>query len=228
MMIADKYRTMQEIVYTTIKERILKGAYSPGERLITNDLANEFGVSRMPVREALHRLEAATGLVTLIPHKGAAVNTVSKDDIVEVFQMRAVLEGLAARLACPNMDRDDIDALARVNAQILAHGHEIDEESFLDLNWEFHNRIWKAAGAPRLIATLKLLYDASRGYRYMSIKIPGRFKEVVREHRRIISALRKGSAGDVEKAVNGHYQKTLAWLTRSRHELPTPLANTRP
>lgn len=223
MVIANKYRTMQEIVYNTIKERILKGQYAPGQRLITNDLANELGVSRMPVREALQRLEAATGLVTLIPHKGAVVNVASEEDIIEVFQMRAVLEGLAARLACSNMDARQIDQLAKINTQILEHGHKIGEESFLELNWEFHSRIWKAANSPRLVATLKLLYDASRGYRYMSINIPGRFKEVVREHRKIISALRKGNAGEVEKIVNDHYRKTLEWLTRSRPETAAEL-----
>ena len=226
-MVEAKYRTMQEIVYNTIKERILAGTYSPGERLITNDLANELGVSRMPVREALQRLEAATGLVTLIPHKGATVNVVSQDDIVEVFHMRAVLEGLAARLACPHMSKSGIDELARINEQILDHGDAIGEESFLELNWQFHSRIWKAADSPRLVQTLKLLYDASRGYRYMSITIPGRFKEVVREHRQIIAALRKGDAGEVEKIVNAHYNKTLAWLTRAMKdkaaERPAPV-----
>jgi DNA-binding GntR family transcriptional regulator len=214
MMVDRQYRTMQEIVYNTIKERILKGGYSPGQRLITNDLATELGVSRMPVREALQRLEAATGLVTLIPHKGAVVNVVSEDDIIEVFQMRVVLEGLAARLACPNMDRKQIDELAKINAKINEHGQEIGGESFLDLNQEFHRQIWNAANAPRLVATLKALYDASRGYRYISINIPGRLKEVVREHRAIIAAFRKRDAGAAEKSVNEHYRKTLDWLAR--------------
>lgn len=216
MRVERQYRTMQEIVYNTIKERILKGQYAPGQRLITNDLANELGVSRMPVREALQRLEAATGLVTLIPHKGAAVNALSEGDIVEVFQMRVVLEGLAARLACANMDGEQIDELARINGELTEHGREIGGETFLDLNREFHACIWKAANAPRLVATLKTLYDASRGYRYISINIPGRFKEVVREHRRIIAAFRKGDAAEAEKAVSDHYRKTLEWLTRSR------------
>lgn len=214
MVVERQYRTMQEIVYNTIKERILKGEYSPGLRLITNDLANEFGVSRMPVREALQRLDAATGLVTLIPHKGAVVNSASQEDIIEVFQMREVLEGLAARLACRNMDGGQIDELARINAEINGHGHEIDEERFLELNQAFHSLIWKAANSPRLAAALKTLYDASRGYRFISINIPGRFKDVVREHRNIISALRKGDAGEAEESVNAHYRKTLEWLMR--------------
>jgi DNA-binding GntR family transcriptional regulator len=218
MNIKSNYRTMQEIVYNTIKTRIMKGDYSPGQRLITNDLANEIGVSRMPVREALQRLEAATGLVTLIPHKGAVVNAVSEDDIVEVFLMRAALEGLAARLACAHMNAAGIDDLAKINADIGDKGDKVGGERFQELNREFHSRIWKAANAPRLVTMLKLLYDASTAYRYISINLPGRAQEVVREHRAIIAALRKGDAGKAEKTVTEHYRKTLDWLLKSRRK----------
>jgi DNA-binding GntR family transcriptional regulator len=215
MIMERQYRTMQEIIYNTLKERIQKGHYSPGARLITNDLAIELGVSRMPVREALQRLEAATGLITLIPHKGAVINVVSKEDIIEVFQMRVLLEGLAARLACPHVGAAQIDELAEINATIDRQGEEIDEKSFLELNRAFHSLIWTATKAPRLVATLKTLYDASRTYRFMSIEIPGRFKAVVREHRAVITALRKRDCNAAEKAVNAHYRKTLEWITRS-------------
>jgi DNA-binding GntR family transcriptional regulator len=207
---------MQEIVYDTIKERVLQGKYSSGVRLVAKDLADEFGVSRMPVREALQRLEAATGLITLIPHRGAVVNSRSEEDIIEVFHMRAVLEGLAARLACPNMSSGQVEKLARINAKFQEHGQQISGEKFQELNREFHSSIWAATHAPRLVATLKLLYEASSGYRYISINIPGRFKEVVREHRSIVAALRKRDAGEAERVVNEHYRKTLDWLMRSR------------
>lgn len=218
MVLETQYRTMQEIVYSTIKERILKGEYSPGQRLITNDLATELGVSRMPIREALQRLEAATGLVSLIPHKGAVVNVISEDDIVEVFHIRVVLEGLAARLACANMDAAQLDQLAHINQKVIEAEHKIDAERFLDLNREFHALMWKAANSPRLVGMLRSLYDASRSYRYISVMLPGRFEEIVQEHEDIIAALRKGDADAVEKTVNKHYQQTLDWLMRSRKD----------
>lgn len=215
MVLANKYRTMQEIAYSTIKERILKGQYSPGQRLITNDLAAELGVSRMPIREALQRLEAATGLVTLIRHKGAVVNSTSEEDLVEIFRIRVVLEGLAARLACPNMDAGQIDQLVKIHHKIIELEHTADEKYFLELNLDFHALIWKAANSPRLVGMLRMLFDASRSYRYISVKLPGRLKEIVREHEKIIAALRKGDANEVEKVVNQHYQQTLDWLIRS-------------
>jgi DNA-binding GntR family transcriptional regulator len=215
MVVGEKYRTMQEIVYSTIKERILSGEYSPGQRLITNDLATELGVSRMPIREALQRLEAATGLVTLIPHKGAVVNVISQEDILEVFHIRAVLEGLAARLACPNISESELKQLEETNNKVIGRGHMIDEENFLDLNQQFHAPIWKAANSPRLVGMLQSLYDASRSYRYMSVMLPGRFEEIVGEHAEIVAALRKRDADEVEKVVNNHYRQTLVWLMRS-------------
>jgi len=104
MRVERQYRTMQEIVYNTIKERILKGQYAPGQRLITNDLANELGVSRMPVREALQRLEAATGLVTLIPHKGAAVNALSEGNVRGSPDVRISLSAPASVVANAEFD----------------------------------------------------------------------------------------------------------------------------
>jgi DNA-binding GntR family transcriptional regulator len=92
---------MQEIIYDTIREKIITGAYEPGERLIAKDLTEEFNVRRMPVRESLARL-ASIGLVELIPYKGAIDNELIAEDFVEIFHIRSVLEGLTARLACMN------------------------------------------------------------------------------------------------------------------------------
>jgi len=220
--IGSQYRTMQQIVYETIKDGILKGVYAPGQRLITKDLATELGVSRMPVREALQRLDAATGLVTLIPRKGAVVNDSSSEkDLVEIYNLRAILEGMSTRLACPNMTEEQINKLESINKEIIHLEGIVDEEYFQELNLGFHSIIWKMADSPRLIGILKLLYDASRGYRYISIKLPGRLDAIVSEHKAIIDALRKKDALLAEKIIKGHYENTLEWLVRL-HKEKTP------
>jgi len=220
--IGSQYRTMQQIVYETIKDGILKGVYAPGQRLITKDLATELGVSRMPVREALQRLDAATGLVTLIPRKGAVVNDSSSEkDLVEIYNLRAILEGMSTRLACPNMTEEQINKLESINKEIIHLEGTADEEYFQELNLGFHSIIWKMADSPRLIGILKLLYDASRGYRYISIKLPGRLDAIVSEHKAIIDALRKKDALLAEKIIKGHYENTLEWLV-SLHKEKTP------
>ena len=220
--IGSQYRTMQQIVYETIKDGILKGVYAPGQRLITKDLATELGVSRMPVREALQRLDAATGLVTLIPRKGAVVNDSSSEkDLVEIYNLRAILEGMSTRLACPNMTEEQINKLESINKEIIHLEGTADEEYFQELNLGFHSIIWKMADSPRLIGILKSLYDASRGYRYISVKIPGRLDAIVSEHKAIIDALRKKDALLAEKIIKGHYENTLEWLVRL-HKEKTP------
>lgn len=217
--IGSQYKTMQEIVYESIKDGIIKGVYVPGQRLITADLAAEMGVSRMPVREALQRLDASTGLVTVIPHKGAIVNDFSSEkDIDEVYDLRALLEGMAVRLACNKMTEQDIDELESINNNILALEGTTNEEYFQELNQQFHSVIWAAAESPRLVKILQMLYDASRGYRYISLKLPGRLDKIVNEHRDIIEVLRKKQPLLAEEIMRGHYIKTKEWLLRSYRE----------
>lgn len=203
---------MTEIVYDTIRERILKGEYAPNERLITADLAEELGVSRMPIREALQRLEAGTGLVTMIPHKGAVVNEISDDDLYEIFHIRSVLEGLVSRLACPNLTDEELTKMEKINQKILGLGQTDDEDLFQELNLQFHSIIWNASKSPRLVGMLQNLYDASRSYRYISIKMPGRLEEIDQEHREIIKYFKENDADAVEKCMIAHYQHTLHWL----------------
>ena len=217
--IGSQYRTMQEIVYDTIRDGILRGIYAPGQRLITSDLANELGVSRMPVREALQRLDASTGLVTLIPRKGAVVNDfTSVKELAEIYTLRAILEGLAVRLACNNITEEDINKLESFNKEMLELEGTTNEEYFQELNWKYHSTIWKATDSPRLIRILISLYDASRGYRYISLKLPGRLDTIVNEHRAIIEILRKKEALLAEKLMKSHYENTLEWLLRSYEE----------
>lgn len=220
MNVVNQYRTMQEIAYDTIKAKILKGEYAPGERLITNDLANELGVSRMPIREALQRLDAATGLVTVIPHKGAVVFSLSNEDLYEVFHIRAVLEGLAARLACPNIDETALTEMKEINLKIKQL-HNEDEEHFQELNLEFHSILWKASNSPRLVGMLKSLYEACRSYRYRSLKIRGQLNSVMQEHNEIIEAIAKQEPDRLEDVVHNHYQHTLDWLTQEKENKKT-------
>jgi len=214
----NRYRTMQEVVYETIKERLLTRQYQPGQRLNTGDLSAELGVSRMPVREALHRLEAATGLIRLIPHKGAVVRESSTEDLRDVFRIRVVLEGLSARLACAGIGDAELDQMEELNRKMQRLSKDNDEDDFEQLNLQFHSLIWNGTKSLRLIAMVRSLYDASRSYRYASITLPGRLDEIAREHTQILRALRKRDAALAEKTVSKHYESTLAWLVRELAE----------
>src|SRR5512138_2676541 len=158
------YKTMQEIVYDTIRESIQSGRFGPGRRLVADELAQELGTSRMPVREALRRLEVV-GLVSITPHRGAVVSEVSAGEIVEIYHIRAVLEGLAARLAAPHLGPADFDRLNTIVDEMAgAVERDPDVDQMLRRNREFHVTIWQAAQAPRLHDLLENLYDASHRF----------------------------------------------------------------
>jgi DNA-binding GntR family transcriptional regulator len=208
------YRTMQGIVYDTIRDSILSGRYRPGQRLVADELAKEIGVSRMPVREALHRLEA-TGLVTLTPHRGAVVNELSEAEIIEIYHIRAALDGLATRLAAPHLSKPDHDRLNGILDQMAAAAKAKDLDRVLRVNREFHQAIWQAAHAPRLHSLLENLYDASQRFRHISILLPGRLERLTQEHRRITQALARGDVNKAERFAIEHHEGTARRLLNS-------------
>jgi DNA-binding GntR family transcriptional regulator len=203
----EKYRTMQEIAYDAIRDGILAGRHGPGQRLIADDLARELGVSRMPVREALHRLEVA-GLVTITPHRGAVVSELSEHECVEIYHVRAVLDGLATRLAAPHLSGADHARLSALLVEMEAGVEAKDPQRVLSINREFHTLIWIAARAPRLRDLLENLYDASQRFRNISVLIPGRLDQITHEHRLIVEALARGDAAAAERYANEHHEGT--------------------
>jgi DNA-binding GntR family transcriptional regulator len=206
--VATAYRTMKEITYEAIREAILSGRFPPGQRLVADELAQEFGTSRMPVREALQRLENA-GLVSIAPHRGAVVNELSEQEIVEIYHIRAVLEGLAARLAAPWLGAAEYDRLnALIDDMAATSTTAPDLEQLLGSNRDFHEIIWQAARAPRLHELLENLYDASRRFRNISILLSGRLDQIVQEHRRIVRALAAGDVAAAERFANEHHEIT--------------------
>lgn len=206
----NEFRTIQEVIFDTLRQRIVSGEYEPGERLIANDLATEFQVSRMPIREALTRL-AATGLVEFIPYKGAVVNELTADDYVEIFHIRSVLEGLAARLACCNLTEEDLGEMQAANLEIKEM-IDTDDTDFQSVNRKFHSVIWKRANSERLQTLLSNLYSEAAQYRHMMVIQPGRMKEVAEEHDQFLDALKKHDPELAEQSVRDHYQSTLDWL----------------
>lgn len=218
---AEKYRTMQEIAYDAIRDGILAGRHAPGQRLIADDLAKELGVSRMPVREALHRLEVA-GLVSITPHRGAVVNELSEAECIEIYHVRAVLDGLATRLATPNLTDADHARLAALLAEMASGVEAKDPQRVLNVNREFHVVIWSAARAPRLRDLLENLYDASQRFRNISMLIPGRLDQITHEHRLIADALARGDAAAAEQYANEHHEGTARRLLAAMDERREP------
>ncbi len=208
--------TKQERVYGAIRERILSGAYPPGHRVVIGALATELGVSALPVREAIRRLEAE-GLVVFRPNAGAHVAPSDPGVFDQEMTVLAVLEGYATALAAPRLDEQALDRLGALTDAMEEAIARHDPLGFGRLNQEFHAVVYEhcpnAALVDRLHDVARRL-DAIR--RTVFVQIPYRGAESVADHRHLIELIAaKAPAARIEHAAREHKLNTvksfLAW-----------------
>lgn len=180
----DSYKPLREIVFESLREAIISGVLEPGERLMEIQLAEDMGVSRTPVREAIRKLELE-GFVVMIPRKGAYVAGVSDKDVADVFEIRAALEGLAAALAAERITDEEIEQLER----IVVMEREPDLHHMIQSDIDFHALLYKASRNERLIQILENLREQILRFRSTSLAVPGRLKVAIQEHRALLEAL---------------------------------------
>ena len=189
--VLDGYKPLRDVVFETLRDAIITQVLKPGERLMEIQLADEMGVSRTPVREAIRKLELE-GLVIMVPRKGAYVAGVSMKDLHEVYEVRAALEMLAVSLAAERITDEELDALER---QVLRESEEEanENENTLDnivyIDTTFHDIIYQAANNQRLVQFLNILQEQLQRFRAASLSRPGRSKTALEEHKQIIEAL---------------------------------------
>jgi len=187
----------KEKVYDELKEDILTLKLSPGEPLREQELATRFGVSRTPVREALTKLNHE-GLVEIIHQKGAFVARLDFTVIREIYQLREVLEGLAARLAASRIDFHKLEGIEkRLN-------NSEDAGEIEETGWRLHEYIIEAAGNKRLAEIVRVLGSQITRVHHFAARIPGRTKKSLEEHKQIIGALKKRDAKLAEMTVKKH------------------------
>ncbi len=212
--IRHNYQRIQDLVFTILRDEILSGKLQPNEKLNTNQLAERLGVSRTPIREALNRL-ISVGLIETVPHRGAYVRALSIEEVIEIYYIRAALEGIAARLAARNLKPAEIERLLQYCNEIEAHLSGEDYQKILETNFLFHTIIYEAAQSPRLQTLILQYYRQSEQYRALGLELPGRYAEICVEHRNIANAL---AAGDVEKAefcAREHHLNTARRIAKS-------------
>src|SRR5512135_2863334 len=158
--------------YAVLRARITSGEYAAGDRLREEELAGTLGVSRTPVREALRRL-GMEGFVVLVPHRGAHVVSWSRGGLEEIFGLRTVLEGYAARLAARRATDEQTAALAELADRMSALAADPpDPEQVEALNVQFHERLVAAGGSQRLRAALAPLVQAPLVHRVVQLRSP--------------------------------------------------------
>lgn len=194
----DSYKPLRELVCETIRQAIIDGTFSPGERLMEIQLADEMGVSRTPVREAIRKLELE-GFVVMIPRRGTYVADISIKDITEIYEIRTCLDVLAAGLAAERITDDELETLNRLLVEIGQHIADNNMEKIVEVDTAFHDILYQASRNERLCVIINNLREQLTGIRGRSMSYPGRLVETMDEHRSLVDCI---AARNVEAAQN--------------------------
>lgn len=185
-----RFRTATEFVESTLKQAILSGTLAGGTPLRQEELAATFGVSRMPIREALRQLEAQA-LIDFYPHRGAVVAEISAEDAADNYAIRLALEPMALRLSIPNLAGADLDRARELLAEMDA---EPDQGRLGELNRRFHMTLYARAGRPRLLSLVEQHLAQADRYLRFHLAAMGRHHLSQEEHRGMLEAAAAGKA----------------------------------
>lgn len=210
---AKRPTTAQVYVLEQLRQSIVAGELMPGQALRQDALAKRFGVSRVPLREALSTLEGE-GQVVYEPHRGYKVARLSMDDLLEVYRIRELLEAEAARLAIERADDGVVVEMRRAAAEVNAAGEAGDLLTMTEANRRFHFILVKAARMPRLERLVQVLWDATDTYRFVYYGTPANRAVVREEHERIIDAFARRDAESLIAMLELHRQHAIASLRR--------------
>ncbi len=192
----DSYKPLRELVLEAIRTAIMNGSLQPRERLMEIQLAEELGVSRTPVREALRKLELE-GFIVMVPRKGAYVSDLTIKDIADVFEIRAALEGLAGALAAERITEEELDEMERLLVEKGEAIHQNDIDKLVEADTRFHEALYKASRNERLTTIISNLREQIQRFRLTSLSVPGRRTDSLEEHRNILEAIQ---ARDIQVA----------------------------
>lgn len=189
-------------VLDVLRERILTGAVAPGTTLSQVQLAEEFGVSRIPVRDAVQLL-AGEGLVVLHPGGGATVREMSIAELQELYEMREAIEPLATGLAVPNVGRAEV---LRMGNLLEAMAATDDARAWLAANADFHGAVYGQANRPRMVDLVEQLRKLTDRYLHLHLEVIGNTEHLHEEHTHILEAVRDGAAREAAELTRRHLQ----------------------
>ncbi len=192
-----------DIIAEELEERIFNGTYPDGDRLDEVRLATEFGVSRTPLREALQRL-ARSGLVTLVPRRGAFVSQPGPVELLEMFEVMAELEAVCGRLAAMRISDQALTELHQANQNCQAAVDRQDVDSYYAENERFHHIIYTQSGNSFLASEARALHRRLKPFRRQQLKLRGRMAQSMAEHKAIVDALEQGKPEEAVTALRNH------------------------
>ncbi len=196
-------KSLGQHVFENLKSAIIRGDMPPGNRLVESRLAEALGISRTPVREAIHKLERE-GLIQKLPRGGFSVSNLTHEEIEETFGIRSVLESYAARLAAIKHQRQELEPLEEKIEEFQYHLNRGEMEALLKINTEFHGLLYAMSRSPKLIKLINDLQDQIYRFRRIILKIETMAKTSNDDHRQMLSAMKKRDADGVETLVKQH------------------------
>jgi DNA-binding GntR family transcriptional regulator len=192
-----------ELLYKNLEEGIVSGTLNPGVRLDETDLAKQFGVSRTPVREALHQL-AAGGLVQLRPRQGAVVTALAVHELRQLFEVMADMEGLCARYAARRMSPAERENLERLHESCAKEANRRDMNAYYDVNRRFHEAVYQGAHNTYLEESTLTVRNQLSPYRRFQLNRPGRPRRSFAEHESILMAILNGDPDRATSLMREH------------------------
>lgn len=205
------HQTMQESVADMIRDLILSGQLEPGQRLTQNQIAEQLGVSRTPVREALQKL-ASEGLVTFSPYKGASVAEFSAADLMDIYSIRIALEGYCARLAAAQITDEQLVQLEALLDQMKEAYERADRWQLLAVNREFYVVFYAIPDQPRLYELTMKYLDIANLYRHMALAQERYFKHIIDGHEGLLAAVKQRDPDAVERLLRTQMEEIRTML----------------
>lgn len=214
--IEKRFRSLRRLLTEELKEAILAGKLAPGERLSEEKLASSLNVGRVPLREALRRLEAE-GYITFLSTSEIMVSKPTIEDLEDYYSIASVLEGLAARLAVERAQPEEISRLRELHQLLREAYKEKDPERYFEANSSFHRFIAEMARNERLHRLIDEMRHEIQKTRILSLHLPQRLDYSMREHDQILDAFLKRNSELAEATVVRHLQNQMEALVKILH-----------
>ena len=213
-------RSTPDLIASALRQAILHGIFQEGQSLRQDEIATKFGVSRIPVREALRQLEAE-GLVKFYQNRGATVTALSLADVQEIFEIRVALETTAIQLAIPNLTKSDWQ---RADAILEATAQATDVTRWAELNWEFHAVLYMAANRPRLLMMINALHTNIDRYVRRAMAKMDYLEHSQKEHSQLLDACRRRDTQAAVELLQQHIhvagEQLVAYLQKTTEQRP--------
>ena len=206
------HKTLREKIVEVLRETIIRQKIRPGERITELEVAERFGISRTPIREAFRQLESE-GFLTIIPRKGAIVSDIREQDIKDFYEIKGVLEGYAARRAVERMTDKDINRLIQLNDEIRECAQRQDVSGMTRAHNAFHNLILESCGNHKIQQVVAGLVRQFLRFRFYVASLV-HVEAILREHSEIVEAIRARDADKAEACMVKNAQLGLEVLLK--------------